>query len=51
MDFYRLSRRAARYEFIRAFRADLPGYICGIIAGPILLVGVCISTLIGAPTP
>jgi hypothetical protein len=51
MDFYAMSRRAGRYEFIRAFRDDLPGYLCGIFAGPILLVGVCIATLIGAPSP
>jgi hypothetical protein len=50
-DYYAMSRRAGRYEWVRAFRADLPGYLAGIIAGPILLVGVAIATLIGAPAP
>jgi hypothetical protein len=49
IDYYSLSLRAARIDAMRAFRADLPGYIAGLLAGPILLLGVCIATLIGAP--
>jgi hypothetical protein len=29
MDFYSLSLRAARRDAMRAFRADIPGYIAG----------------------
>lgn len=49
MDFYALSLRAARREAMRAYRDDIPGYICGLLAGPILLLGVAIATLIGEP--
>ena len=46
MDFYSLPLRAARRDAMRAFRADLPGYIAGLLVGPILYLGVCIATLI-----
>jgi hypothetical protein len=35
----------------RGFRDDLPGYVCGLLAGPVLYLLVCIATLIGAPAP
>ena len=33
----------------QGFREDLPGYVCGLLAGPILYLLVCIASLIGAP--
>jgi hypothetical protein len=46
IDYYSLSLRAARIDAMRAFRADLPGYIAGLLAGPILLFGVAVASLI-----
>lgn len=40
------------YEGIKqGFRNDIVGYVCGLLSGGILLFGVCIASLIGAPTP
>jgi hypothetical protein len=35
----------------QGFRDDLPGFVCGLLAGPILYLGFAIATLIGAPAP
>lgn len=36
MDFHKLSTRPARYGFIRAVRADLPGMVACVIAAGFL---------------
>jgi hypothetical protein len=33
----------------QGFREDLPGFVCGLLAGPILYFGFAIASLIGAP--
>jgi hypothetical protein len=46
MDYYALSLRtrpSLRYRMVAAFRADMPGYVCGLLAGPILLLLTCIA--------